>query len=99
MTKEIGIRPSRSTDLPSIAHLYREAFPSEDLWPLVSALLEEAADVLSLVAVRETTSAGHIAFTRCSVEAPASRAALLGPLAVAPQLQKQGIGALSSARV
>ena len=86
------MRLSRSTDLPSSERLYRDAFPSEDLWPLVSTLLDGVADVLSLVSVSESALAGHIAFTRCSVDAPASRAALLGPLAVAPQLQRQGVG-------
>jgi putative acetyltransferase len=36
-------------DLPAIEMLYPDAFPNEDLLPLVIALLQDAAETFSLV--------------------------------------------------
>jgi putative acetyltransferase len=89
---EIEIRESAPGDLAPIEGLYREAFPQEDLLPLVGALLKEGESVLSLVAVRGGALVGHGAFTIGGVEGGSVRVALLGPLAVAPGEQQQGIG-------
>lgn len=85
------LRPARPEDVAAIERLYRAAFPDEDLVPLVRALLP-AAPVLTLVAESDDALVGHIAFTRCGVGEGANDVALLGPLAVAPARQRQGIG-------
>ncbi len=92
MTQAVDIRDSRASDLAAIERLYPEAFPDEDLLPLVRELLQAGPGVLSLVAVADGVLAGHVAFTSCTVAGRADTVALLGPLAVAPDRQRQGIG-------
>lgn len=92
MSDDIEIRPSHAADGPAIARLYRDAFPREDLAPLVDDLLARPADVLSLVALRAAGIAGHVAFTTSSVEGCPSAVALLGPLAVGTGHQQRGLG-------
>jgi len=92
MSKEIEVRESLPTDISLIERLYPDAFPDEDLLPLVQELLREEQDVLSLVAVLDRTLAGHVIFTMCGIAARPDEVALLGPLAVAPKMQRRGIG-------
>jgi putative acetyltransferase len=92
MSKEIEIRGSLPTDIPLIERLYPDAFPDEDLLPLVQELLREEQNVLSLVAVLDRTLAGHVVFTMCGIAGRPDKVALLGPLAVAPKMQRRGIG-------
>jgi len=66
--------------------------PDEDLLPLVSQLLEAVSGVLSLVGIAESSVVGHAVFTPCTVSECDQQLALLGPLAVAPAWQGQGIG-------
>jgi putative acetyltransferase len=86
------IRDSNDADLPAIRRLYPDAFPDEDLLPLIGALLGERQGVLSLVAVRGPQLMGHAVFTLCEVQGHGSDVALLGPLAVAPASQRHGLG-------
>ncbi|WP_417412453.1 GNAT family N-acetyltransferase [Hoeflea sp.] len=88
----IKIRQSLDTDMPAIERLYPAAFPDEDLLPLVKRLLAEEPDILSLVAEKGQSIAGHILFTLCGLSHSSNQAALLAPLAVAPGHQRQGIG-------
>lgn len=88
----IEIRNSRADDLPAIERLYPRAFPDEDLLPLVRQLLTEEPGILSLVAEAGDAAAGHILFTLCAITGSDARAALLAPLAVAPEWQRKGIG-------
>ena len=92
MSEKPEIRDSAPGDLASIEALYPEAFPDEDLLPLVRELLQEASGVLSLVASIDRSVAAHAMFTTCGVAESAGRVALLGPLAVAPARQRRGIG-------
>ena len=89
---KINIRQSRPDDLPSIERLYPAAFPDEDLLPLVRHLLMHESGIRSLVAEAGQTLAGHILFTLCSISGSDIRAALLAPLAVAPEQQRKGVG-------
>jgi putative acetyltransferase len=89
---DIEIRQSRPDDLPSIEKLYPAAFPDEDLLPLVRTLLTEEPGILSLIAGAGDATAGHILFTLCAITGSDARAALLAPLAVAPEWQRKGIG-------
>jgi putative acetyltransferase len=92
MTDSIEIRTSSSGDLSAIEALYPDAFPSEDLLPLVRELLRELSTTISLVALAPPAVVGHVMFTRCSVEGSACKVALLGPLAVATAYQRKGFG-------
>jgi len=89
---DIEIRPSRPEDMASVEKLYPAAFPEEDLLPLVRQLLTEEPGILSLVAEAGDAIAGHILFTLCAITGSDARAALLAPLAVAPEWQRKGIG-------
>jgi putative acetyltransferase len=92
MTDNIEIRESMQVDLSAIESLYPDAFPDEDLLPLVRDLLREAPVALSLVGTIDSRLVGHVIFTRCSVAGSGDRSALLGPLAVEPAWQRRGIG-------
>lgn len=92
MRNKVEIRESLPADITSFESLYSAAFPDEELLPLVQDLLSEGQNVLSLVAVHDQTLAGHIVFTICGVTGQTEKLALLGPLAVAPDRQRQGIG-------
>jgi putative acetyltransferase len=88
----IEIRESVPGDLAAIEVLYPDAFPDEDLLPLVRELLQDASVAFSLVGIIGSSLVGHIVFTRCSVAGGSDKVALLGPLAVTPAWQRQGIG-------
>ena len=92
MSEKLEIRESRRDDSAAIASLYSEAFPDENLLPLVRDLLNNAAPAISLVGTIGTQIVGHTIFTKCGVVGNSVNAALLGPLAVAPAWQRQGIG-------
>lgn len=92
LTDTIDIHESRPEDLPAIEALYPAAFPEEDLLPVVRALLRDTPDILSLVATADAAKAGHIVFTPCGISGQSGKVALLGPLAVAPVMQRRGIG-------
>jgi putative acetyltransferase len=94
MADAVTPQTCRSDDLAAIEVLYQDAFPDEDLVPLVRALLANRDDVLSLV-TRDRNGedvTGHGAFTHCGIVGAEDRVALLGPLAVASARQGQGIG-------
>ena len=86
------VRTSVSADAAAIDALYPDAFPEEDLLPLVRKLLSEPTMVLSLVGVMDARVVGHACFTRCGDLGNGLSTALLGPVAVAPGSQKQGVG-------
>jgi len=92
MSKKLEVRDSMPSDLDAIESLYPEAFPDEDLLPLVRDLLEDAAVTTSLVGVIDSRIVGHAIFTKCRVGGSNVNAALLGPLAVAPAWQRRGFG-------
>jgi putative acetyltransferase len=82
---------STPEDQDALLALYPRAFPDEDLTGLVAALLSHP-DVLSLTAWTGLSISGHAALTRCAVTGSDARVALLGPLCVAPDTQRQGLG-------
>lgn len=92
MTDSIEIRESIPSDLPAIEIVYSDAFPNEDLLPLVMELLHEAPLTLSLVAIIRSSLVGHVLFTKCGVAGSSFKLALLGPLAVASFWQRKGFG-------
>ncbi len=90
--KRIEIRESLPSDIASIEKIYPDAFPEEDLLPLVRELLQEPPFVLSLVGIIDTSVVGHVIFTTCGIAEATEKVALLGPLAVVTDWQRQGIG-------
>lgn len=91
--EELEIRESSQEDWGDIEALYQEAFPEENLPPLVQSLLHQVeALALSLVGTIHAQMVGHVIFTKCEVIGQSVNAALLAPLAVAPAWQRQGIG-------
>lgn len=92
MNGAFDIRESTAPDLPALEVLYPAAFPDEDLLPLVRQLAGGRDDVISLVAELDGRVAAHLALTVCGLEGHTERVALLGPAAVAPDRQHQGIG-------
>lgn len=88
----IEIRESRPGEQSAIQALYPRAFPEEDLLPVVTALLHETDGVISLVALSDGLVVGHAVFTDCGIEGSDRRIALLGPLCVDPDHQRNGIG-------
>ena len=92
MSEIIEIRESLPSDLSSIEKIYPDAFPEQDLLPLVRELLQETPIVLSLVGITGTSLVGHVIFTACGITAGTEKVALLGPIAVASVWQRQGIG-------
>jgi putative acetyltransferase len=90
------IRHAEASDLAAVLAVERAAFGSEEEARLVEELLNDpsARPSISLLAFREDRAVGHILFTRAAVTgAPELSAAILAPLAVVPQEQRQGIGA------
>src|SRR2546422_1005374 len=68
----------------------RQAFDQEQEGRIVDALREHGGALLSLVAVADGAVVGHIMFSPLSVGAVVGAA--LGPMAVLPAYQHQGIG-------
>ena len=87
MIDNVDIREARPSDEPAIEALYPQAFPHEDLLPLVRDL--QRSPVVSFVALAGNAIVGHAAFTPCSVTGRPDTVALFGPVAVAPDWQRQ----------
>lgn len=92
MTEKLETRDSVPTDFGAIESLYREAFPDEDLLPLVRDLLPDETVTISIVGEIDSRIVGHVIFTKCGVNGKRTSTALLGPLAVTPAWQGRGIG-------
>lgn len=92
MTNELQIRESAPADAARLESLYPLAFPEEDLLPLVRELSRNPAIAWCFTGAIRTEIVAHVIFTRCSVAGVVEKAALLGPLAVAPPWQRRGIG-------
>lgn len=92
MSIQFDIRDTNAADLAQLQVLYADAFPDEDLWPVVSALLGGTEDVVSLGACVGGTVVGHALVTMCGLEGQGARVGLLGPLGVRSAYQRQGIG-------
>jgi putative acetyltransferase len=89
----ITIRPERPEDAARVRHVNELAFGQPAEADLVERLRQTCTDSLSLVA-EDGAVVGHILFTPVVVES-AGRRVLgmgLGPLAVLPDRQRQGIG-------
>ncbi len=92
MLEDVQIRESLPSDAASIEALYPDAFPDEDLLPVVKALLSDDSICLSLVAIADRALVGHVIFTTCSIDGRSEKVWLLAPLGVASVWQRRGVG-------
>lgn len=92
MIEDIKICKTIRNDINSLEDLYKKAFSEEDLFPLVTELLADEENVLSLSAYINKTLVGHVAFTKCYVSFDDIKLSLLGPVAVIPEYQRIGVG-------
>ena len=83
------VRRSDACDVAPIRRIHLAAFPTRAEADLVDRLSEDGDLVFSLIAEVEGRIVGQAAFSR--MEAP-FRALGLGPLAVLPEYQRQGVG-------
>ncbi len=92
----IKIRSEKAADYEAIFSINSCAFKSDGEARLVSALREQGAydPNLSLVAEKEGHLVGHILFSPVEIvgETETLKALGLGPMAVLPEYQRQGIG-------
>jgi putative acetyltransferase len=92
----VRIVQASAADTDAVLSVERAAFAREDEAELVAALLQDhtAQPSLSLLAFWENKPAGHALFTRVVLAGPSRQvpASILAPLAVVPELQRQGVG-------
>lgn len=90
----ISLREWEPEDQPATRRLLIRAFDRPDEADLVEALRVEGAVIFELVAEADQQVAGHILYTRLSLEPPEEfvQLAALAPLAVDPEFQRRGIG-------
>ena len=89
----VTIRDEREADIQRVHKLNFLAFEAETEANLVDVLRETAQPVISLVAAEDDIIVGHIMFTPVELSDSSSLAIIgLAPMAVAPDLQRCGIG-------
>ncbi len=88
------IRPENTDDIQAIHHMNTQAFGRVKEAELADALRACGAAVLSLVAEEKEEIVGHALFSPVRIETGAeeARGLGLGPIAVLPEYQRQGIG-------
>jgi putative acetyltransferase len=88
------IRPENAADLETIRNVNDEAFGEPTEGKLIDAIRASDRYVpeLSLVAVSEGQTLGHVISSYVDVEPGARRVLQVGPLAVLPSHQRRGIG-------
>lgn len=90
----LTIRSETAGDTPAIHQVNRLAFGRDNESQLVDKLRLEGAIIESLVAIQDEQVVGHILISPVQVHSDDSNwdAVALGPMAVLPSHQKQGIG-------
>jgi putative acetyltransferase len=86
----IEIRDELPRDIDAIREVNRQAFGQDLEGRIVDAIRDAGAAVLSLVAVVDDAVVGHILFSPLTVGTLTGTG--LGPMAVLPSHQRQGIG-------
>ena len=84
------VRDEQAADVQAIRNVNRQAFGQEHEGRIVDALRDNGAATLSMVAVVDGQVVGHIMFSPATI-GPVLGAAL-GPMAVIPACQREGIG-------
>lgn len=90
----IVIRHEKPGDERAVRRVNEQAFAGTEEADLVDALRPRGEVLISLVATEDRQVVGHILFTLVTVESCDERwdAVGLGPMAVLPAVQRQGIG-------
>lgn len=89
----MNIRAERPADIAGIRLVNLAAFESSAEADLVDALRKQAAPLVSVVADDGDAIVGHVMFSPVGLTGhPSTRIAGLGPMAVLPERQRQGIG-------
>jgi putative acetyltransferase len=91
MAASVEIREEQPADVASIREVNRLAFGQSQEGEIVDALRANGGITLSLVAVMGGKIVGHILYSPILVGS-AFHGAALGPMAVHPDYQRQGIG-------
>jgi putative acetyltransferase len=91
------VRPESSEDEAAIRELTRRAFAGRSYsagneQDIIDALRREEALSISLVAERRGEVLGHVAFSPARSEDGSGNWYTLGPVSVAPEVQRRGIG-------
>ncbi|MEZ5299858.1 MAG: N-acetyltransferase [Verrucomicrobiales bacterium] len=91
------IRSTTENDAGEIRRLYHAAFPEGEAGAVAKLAVDLLAErttppVLSLVAELDGHVAGHVAFSRVTIDGMGGESYLLAPLAVLPEAQKRRIG-------
>jgi putative acetyltransferase len=87
------IRPETDTDRSAVRAVNEAAFGTPVEANLIDALRGNSPELISLVADSDDVVVGHILFSRVTLEGyPRLRLMGLGPMAVSPQHQRNGIG-------
>jgi putative acetyltransferase len=90
---DLLIRIEQASDAPSVDSLLRAVFPTGNEARLVTTLRKKARPSLGLVALTRDGVIAHCLMTPVtSTSLEGARLLGLGPMAVAPGLQRQGIG-------
>jgi putative acetyltransferase len=87
----VEIRREEPRDIPAIRGLNRQAFEQDQEADVVDALRANGGALLSLVATIDGVVVGHAMYSQAAVGSV--EGAALGPIAVAPEHQRHGIGA------
>lgn len=91
-TETMTIRTESAQDYAAIRQLHRAAFGGDEEARLVDALRDGGGLTVSLVAEEQGQIVGHIALSPMQQRNGPATALGLGPMAVVPGRQKQGIG-------
>jgi putative acetyltransferase len=86
----MDIRDERPADVRSIRQVNRRAFGRDQEADIVDALRSNGAALLSMIAVDEDDVVGHVMYSPVAIGEMTG--AGLGPMAVVPERQGQGIG-------
>ena len=88
------IRKQQPADIPQIREVNIQAFGQPAEADLVDTLRKRCQEILELVAVRGDEIVGHILFSPATIACRERMVtgAALGPMAVSPRHQRQGIG-------
>ena len=87
----IEIRDERPHDVAAVREVHKRAFGQEQESNIVDALRTNRTALFSLVATMDDGVVGHIIYSPVTVAGNVKGAAL-GPMAVLPEHQRQGIG-------
>jgi putative acetyltransferase len=93
---EIEIRFERPEDIDEIRLINDKAFDQPVEGQIVDKLRKSCKGIISLVATSNNKVIGHILFSPATIETQCGiiQGMALGPMAVTPELQKQGIGSM-----